>query len=102
MPALKTTQPRSRTTRRLFKVASLGFAGLLAGLLSGCSSNGSSHRFFPRIDHTWQPLTTMAVATPLPHTRMTPHLDFSSVQPTANVPYRIRVQTFRIHAARHP
>ena len=29
----------SRITRRLLKIASLGLAGLLAGLLSGCSSN---------------------------------------------------------------
>ena len=29
----------SRTTRSLFKVASLGLAGLLAGLLSGCNDS---------------------------------------------------------------
>ena len=29
--------PRSRTRRNLFKVASLGLAGLLAGLLAGCN-----------------------------------------------------------------
>jgi hypothetical protein len=34
MPAL----PSSRTTRRLVKLASLGLAGLIAGLLSGCTS----------------------------------------------------------------
>ena len=30
--------PVSRTSRRLLKIASLGLAGLLAGLLSGCTS----------------------------------------------------------------
>jgi hypothetical protein len=35
MPSL----PASRTTRRLFKLASLGLAGLLAGLLSGCNAS---------------------------------------------------------------
>ncbi|WP_158943024.1 hypothetical protein [Granulicella sp. S190] len=30
--------PAHRTKRRLLKVASLGLAGLLAGLLSGCNS----------------------------------------------------------------
>ncbi len=39
--------PGSRTTRNLLKVASLGLAGLLAGLLSGCNSSpalsASSH-----------------------------------------------------------
>ena len=34
--------PASRTTRRLFKVASLGLAGLLAGLLSGCNSSNNN------------------------------------------------------------
>jgi hypothetical protein len=31
--------PASRTKRRLLKVASLGLAGLIAGLLSGCSDS---------------------------------------------------------------
>ena len=30
--------PASRTRRNLFKIASLGLAGLLAGLLSGCTA----------------------------------------------------------------
>jgi hypothetical protein len=34
MPSL----PASRTTRRLFKLASLGLPGLIAGLISGCSA----------------------------------------------------------------
>jgi hypothetical protein len=36
--------PSSRTKRRLLKVASLGLAGLIAGLLSGCSSADASVR----------------------------------------------------------
>ena len=31
--------PASRTKRNLFKIASLGLAGLLAGLLSGCNDS---------------------------------------------------------------
>ena len=34
----------SRTKRRLLKVASLGLAGLIAGLLSGCNSADASVR----------------------------------------------------------
>ncbi len=34
--------PNSRTRRNLFKVASLGLAGLLAGLLAGCASASGS------------------------------------------------------------
>jgi len=33
----------ARTARRILKVASLGLAGLVAGLLSGCSSNAIAH-----------------------------------------------------------
>ncbi|HXC94291.1 MAG TPA: hypothetical protein VNU92_01265 [Edaphobacter sp.] len=36
--------PSSRTKRRLLKVASLGLAGLLAGLLSGCNAADASVR----------------------------------------------------------
>jgi hypothetical protein len=36
--------PTSRTKRNLIKVASLGLAGLLAGLLAGCNSADASIR----------------------------------------------------------
>jgi hypothetical protein len=36
--------PTSRTKRNLFKIASLGLAGLLAGLLAGCNSADASVR----------------------------------------------------------
>jgi hypothetical protein len=36
--------PTSRTRRNLIKVASLGLAGLLAGLLAGCNSADASIR----------------------------------------------------------
>src|SRR5438093_460228 len=36
--------PTSRTRRNLFKVASLGLAGLLASLLAGCNSADASIR----------------------------------------------------------
>jgi hypothetical protein len=36
--------PTSRTRRNLFKVASLGLAGLLAGLLAGCNSADAAIR----------------------------------------------------------
>jgi len=34
--------PASRTKRNLLKIASLGLAGLVAGLLSGCSGTASA------------------------------------------------------------
>jgi hypothetical protein len=51
----------SRTTRRLLKLASLGLAGRLAGLLTGCSSNSS--RLLSRNDTYWQPTSSYASAT---------------------------------------
>jgi len=38
------SRKRARTARRILKVASLGLAGLIAGLLAGCSSD-SLERF---------------------------------------------------------
>ena len=35
----------ARTTRRLLKVATLGFTGLIVGFLAGCSSSDSAARF---------------------------------------------------------
>jgi hypothetical protein len=35
---MSSSQPVSRISRRLLKLASLGLAGLIAGLLSGCTS----------------------------------------------------------------
>ncbi len=52
----------SRTTRRLLQIASLGLAGLLAGLLTGCTSTSpkllESHN-----DTDWQTSSTYASAT---------------------------------------
>jgi hypothetical protein len=45
--------PASRTKRNLFKIASLGLAGLLAGLLAGCTD-------FPEISATTSSYTQVA------------------------------------------
>jgi hypothetical protein len=39
MPSSPARRVSHRTTRRLLKLASLGLAGLLAGLLSGCNAS---------------------------------------------------------------
>jgi len=39
MPSSTARRTSHRTTRRLLKLASLGLAGLLAGLLSGCNAS---------------------------------------------------------------
>jgi hypothetical protein len=56
-------QHPSRTTRRLLQLASLGLAGLLAGLFSGCSSASAQVDLGSRNDTSWQTPQTYASAT---------------------------------------
>jgi hypothetical protein len=60
--------PVSRTKRNLFKIASLGLAGLLAGLLSGCNSADASVRASrPHLAaDAWSPDASQAQPTGLP------------------------------------
>jgi len=60
--------PASRTKRNLFKIASLGLAGLLAGLLSGCNSADASVRASkPHMaTDAWNPDASQAQSTDLP------------------------------------
>jgi hypothetical protein len=74
--------PASRTKRNLFKIASLGLAGLLAGLLSGCNSADASIR-------TSRPQTATGSLNP----------DGSETQPT-DLPKSI--EATQIPALRHP
>ena len=52
----------SRTTRRLIKLASLGLAGLIAGILTGCSGATNRVAIAPN-DTDWQTPSTYASAT---------------------------------------
>ncbi len=55
MSSPKSPRPSHPFARRIVKVASLGLAGLLAGLLSGCSSTASTLSFMHhRNDDAWQ------------------------------------------------
>ena len=74
--------PASRTKRNLFKIASLGLAGLLAGLLAGCNSADASTR-------TSRPQTTTDSLSP----------DGSGAQST-ELPKSI--EATQIPALRHP
>src|SRR6266851_9475489 len=77
--------PASRTKRNLFKIASLGLAGLLAGLLSGCNSADASIR----ASKTSRTHKTTDFLSP----------DASETQPTA-LPKSI--EATQIPALRHP
>jgi hypothetical protein len=92
--------PASRTRRRLLKVASLGLAGLIAGLLSGCNSADASVRtnkpqiagdsFSPATsaDAQSSQLPSSLDATQIPALRHPPsarHLQYGSVHTVSQV-----------------
>jgi len=61
--------PTSRTKRNLFKIASLGLAGLLAGLLGGCNESpdtATTTPYTPVTTDSLNPETAEARLTSLP------------------------------------
>jgi hypothetical protein len=76
--------PASRTKRNLFKIASLGLAGLLAGLLSGCAD---THETTVNVPHT--PASTGSLST-----------DASTHAQSSPLPRSI--EATQIPALRHP
>jgi hypothetical protein len=79
--------PASRTKRNLFKVASLGLAGLLAGLLAGCNDGPD----------------TSAASTTTPYT----HLSGDSLTPDSSIgtrpaPLPTSIEATQIPALKHP
>ncbi len=89
MPSRK---PR-RLIRRLVKVASLGVAGLLAGLLSGCNSTNPLHVFPPRVDSGWQSISLAETPSPVPPSHFESHANHATSQ---------RYLGNAIHAQMHP
>ena len=84
----------SRTTRRILQIASLGLAGLIAGLLSGCSASGIRDFVKPN-DTDWQTSSTYASATtelPPREAVRSPHLHLCSGGPCP-----VRIETERLH-----
>jgi hypothetical protein len=94
--------PASRTKRRLFKIASLGLAGLLAGLLSGCNdspnnsatatstpyTNVPSDSLNPDPSATAQPIPASLDATEIPALKHPPsarRLQYGSVRTVSQV-----------------
>jgi hypothetical protein len=76
--------PASRTKRNLFKIASLGLAGLLAGLLAGCTDT--------------QDTTSTASYTPPSSATQSP--ETSAQTPPSRLPKSI--EATQIPALRHP
>ncbi len=92
MPSPKPTRPSHPFARRIVKVASLGIAALIAGLLTGCSATSSTFSFMHhRNDAAWQAsLTYSPTAIPF---RSNNHLDVR--------PNRILEQHYLNPNARH-
>jgi hypothetical protein len=64
MPPLPLSSFKRRTLpRRLLQLAGLGLAGLIAGLLAGCSSDTSAQMVYPRNDTDWRTSSNYASAT---------------------------------------
>jgi hypothetical protein len=72
-----------RTARRLLKVASLGLAGLLAGLLSGCNATPDSTNI-STTSYTWS-------------THLPKSLDAVQVPPLRHAPSTRRLQMGSYH-----
>jgi hypothetical protein len=77
--------PASRTKRNLFKIASLGLAGLLAGLLSGCTDSQES---------------SATGASTTPYTHLSSDSLSSDAPATTKLPKSI--EATQIPALRHP
>lgn len=88
----KSSKNNSRTARRLIKVASLGLAGLIAGLLAGCSDAP------PRTIVN----TSYANADTAVHfdaSRLPPNLDSVSIPPLKHAPSARRLEEGSVHTA---
>jgi hypothetical protein len=93
MPSPK---PR-RTIRRIVKVASLGFAGLLAGLLSGCTSSSNPFNLLPaRVDTGWQSISLAESPGVVPPSRFESHAHLTTSQQYLGTAIRPQY-----HASRH-
>ena len=74
-----------RTARRLLKVASLGLAGLLAGLLSGCNATEDTPSNISSSSYTWS-------------THLPKSLDSVQVPPLRHAPSTRRLQMDSFHS----
>jgi hypothetical protein len=93
-PAIRRSLPR-----RIIQLASLGLAGLLAGLLTGCTSSTAARLLNPPNDTDWQTSSTYASATS--------SLPPASVSRAAHArgcytaPCALRTETNRPHLSHH-
>jgi hypothetical protein len=93
--------PVSRTKRNLFKIASLGLAGLLAGLLAGCTD-------FPEISSTtpYTHVSSESLTPEVPSTdqtaRLPESLDATRIPPLHHTPSSRSLQQGSVRTASYP
>jgi hypothetical protein len=103
MPSLTLSQPSSQTlshspnsrlTRRLIKLASLGLAGLLAGLLSGCTISSTSTDAYEapaaRTSSDWE--FTSSTTPTAPHSSLSRSIDARQIPALHHSPSARRLQ----------
>ncbi len=94
----------SRTARRLLKLASLGLAGLLAGLLSGCTASPEDAVNVPpyaRITNDWQ-FTPATTPTDTHLSNLPESLDATQIPALKHAPSARRLQYGTAHVAHQP
>ena len=89
----------STATRRLLQLASLGLAGLIAGLLTGCTSATAAPLLQPRNDTDWQTSSTYASATAGLSTRAAAHA--AQVRPCYGANCEFRPAPSHTHPSAH-
>jgi hypothetical protein len=83
--------PASRTKRNLFKIASLGLAGLLAGLLAGCTDSPDASATSPYTHGAGDSLTSDA-STEAQSTDLPKSLDETQIPALRHPPSSRRLQ----------
>jgi len=88
----------STVTRRLLKVASLGLAGLVVGLLSGCSATTAAP-LHAHNDTDWQTFSTYASATSASFSATGGSVHISHAHACVAGPCEVRIAS--THPSRH-
>jgi hypothetical protein len=89
--------PASRTKRNLFKIASLGLAGLIAGLLSGCTETSDTTAVNTPYTHaTSDSLNPDSSAATQP-SRLPESLDATEIPALKHPPSARRLQSGSVH-----
>jgi hypothetical protein len=88
--------PTSRTKRNLFKIASLGLAGLLAGLLAGCTDSPDTSATSP-YTHAASDSFSSDVSTEVQPTDLPKSLDETQIPALRHPPSSRRLQAGSVH-----